>query len=94
MPFAATWLGPTDSHTEWSRLEREWQIWYCLYVEPQNGLQMNLSIIYIENKLMVPEAKGERDKLEDWSWHMHTTILKLITTKHIPYRIGILLNTL
>jgi len=30
MPFAATWLGPTDSHTEWSRLEREWQIWYCL----------------------------------------------------------------
>ena len=70
-------MGPTDFHTEWSRLERERQIWYCLYVVSQKGLQMNLSIKYVENKLKVPEAKGERDKLEDWSCHMHATIFKI-----------------
>lgn len=69
-------MGHTDSHTEWSRLERERQIWYCLYMESQKGLQMNLSIKYVGNKLMVPEAERERDKLEGWSWHKHTTMFK------------------
>ena len=36
-------------------------------MESQKGLQMNLSIKYVGNKLMVPEAERERDKLEGWS---------------------------
>ena len=32
----------------------------------------------VENKLMVTGGKGEgRDKLEDWDWHIHTTIYKI-----------------
>ena len=65
MPFAATWLGPTDSHTEWSRLEREWQIWYCLYVESKTKKLYEWA--YMQNikrpqtyktNLYLPKGKG------------------------------------
>ena len=52
-------MGHTGSHTEWSRLERERQIWYCLYMESQKGLQMNLSIKYVGNKHDSWGWKGE-----------------------------------
>ena len=65
MPFAATWMDPRDSHTKWSKSNRErhilydttymWNLknWYkWIYLHNRKRLTD------IENKLMV--TKGEK----------------------------------
>ena len=61
--------GPRDCHTEWSKLDREKQIWYHLNVESKKMVQMNLFInrnrvTYVENKLMV--TRGEKGRGINW----------------------------
>ena len=65
-PFAATWIGPRDCHTKWSKPDKETQISYditqmwnlkkkrykCTYIQNRNRPTD------IENKPMV--TKGER----------------------------------
>ena len=61
--------GPRDCHTEWSKSEREREIWYCLYVESKKGykwahLQNRDRVTGVKNQLKVTRDKEGRDKLE------------------------------
>ena len=63
MPFAAAWM-ELDSHTEWSKLERERQIPYGItYIWNLIYSQMNLSaekkIVDVENRLVVAKGEGK-----------------------------------
>jgi len=74
--------GPRDYHTEWSKSDRERQIynktyvwnlkkWYkWIYLQNRNG------VTDMKNKLIV--IKGERGgALGDWDWHKHITIYNI-----------------
>ena len=50
-------------------------------------LQNRNRVTDVENKLMVTKgARGGRDKLGDWDWHIHTTIYKI--NKDLLYSTG------
>ena len=75
--------GPRDCHTEWNKSDRGRQIsydsaymWNLKKGYQWTYLQNRNRVTYVENKLMVTGCKGGRDKLEDWDWHIHTTIYK------------------
>ena len=60
--------GSEDCHTEWSKSEREGEIWYLLYVESKEKwykwtyLQIRYRLIALENEFMIAgrEGWGER----------------------------------
>ena len=65
--------GPRDSHTEWSKSDKERQISYDIaYMwNLKSGykwtyLQNRNRVTDIKNKLMINGGKGGRYKLEDW----------------------------
>ena len=74
--------GPRDCHTEWGKSDGDRQISYdIIYMwnlkkwYKWTYLQNRNRVTDVENKLMVTRAeRGERDKLGDWDWNIHTTI--------------------
>ena len=77
--------GPRDCHTKWSKSDRERQISYDIAymwnlkkkVYKWTYLQNQNRVTNAEINLWLPGSKEGRDKLEDWDWHIHTTIYKI-----------------
>ena len=76
--------GPGDYHTEWSKSDRERQIWYRFHMESKKMMQMNL---FTKQKQTHRHRKqtygyqrgkmGGKDKLGVWDWQVHSTIFKI-----------------
>ena len=79
--------GPRDCHTEWSKSEREKQIYINAYMwnlekcHRWTGLQGRNRDTDVENKHM-DTKRGKQggwwwDELGDWDWHIYTNMYKI-----------------
>ena len=97
MSFAATWMD-LECHTEWSKSDREGEIWHPLYVESKRKwykwtyLQNRKRFTDLENKLMVA---GEEGIVREFGTDMYTLLyFKWITSKTYCIAHGSLLNVM
>ena len=76
--------GPRECHTEWSKSDREGEIYNIAYMwNLKNGTN---EPVYLQNKNWVKNStnvenkfivsKRGKDKLGDWDWHIHNTVYK------------------
>ena len=78
--------GPGDYHTKWSKSDRERQISYDItyMLNHKKMIQMNSFTKQKQTQRLREWTYGyqgwrveERDRLEVWDWHVHTTIFKI-----------------
>ena len=73
--------GPRDFQTEWSKRKIEYDIVYIWNITKGykwTYLQNRSRVTDIENKHDYQGIREGRDTLEDWDWHIHTTIYKIL----------------
>ena len=76
--------GPRDCYTEWSKSEREKQIYINAYVWNLGGKWHRWSYLQTINRDKCREqmyghqrGKGKWDELGDWDWHIYPTMYKI-----------------